>query len=113
MPDRLLAAAAQDLALSLEPVPDADVVSGTPCAGSQALDEVDEVEVGLWEITEGAVRDVEVDEVFVVLSGSGAVTFEDGERLDLAPGTVVRLREGERTLWEITAALRKVYVARG
>jgi uncharacterized cupin superfamily protein len=52
-----------------------------------------------------------MDEVFVVLSGAGDVTFEDGSTLPLAPGTVVRLREGDRTVWRVTHTLRKLYVA--
>jgi uncharacterized cupin superfamily protein len=62
-------------------------------------------------LTAGEVSDVEVDEVFVVLSGAGDVTFEDGSTLPLAPGTVVRLREGDRTVWRVTHTLRKLYVA--
>ena len=62
-------------------------------------------------MSEGTARDTEVDEVFVVLSGAGTVTFEDGERLELGPGTAVRLRAGERTTWVVTHRLRKVWVA--
>jgi uncharacterized cupin superfamily protein len=49
--------------------------------------------------------------VFVVLSGAGTVSFDDGEVLELAPGTVVRLRAGERTEWSISTPLRKLYIA--
>ena len=55
--------------------------------------------------------DVEVDEVFVVLAGAGSVTFEDGSSLDLLPGAVVRLHAGDRTVWRVTQAVRKLYVA--
>ena len=56
--------------------------------------------------------DVETDEVFVVLSGVGEVIFLDsGERLDLGPGTMVRLHAGERTEWRVSETIRKVYVA--
>ena len=62
-------------------------------------------------MSEGTARDTEVDEVFVVLSGRGTVTFSDGERLDLAPGVAVRLTAGERTEWTVVETLRKVWVA--
>lgn len=88
-----------------------DVISGEPTVGSLALGVVGEVEVGLWEMSAGVARDTEVDEVFVVLSGAGSVEFEDGEVIELAPGVVVALAAGERTVWSITAPLRKVYVA--
>jgi uncharacterized cupin superfamily protein len=68
-------------------------------------------EVGVWELTPGTVTDVEADEVFVVLSGHGILTFEDGSSLGLRAGTVVRLVAGDRTRWEITETLRKVYLA--
>lgn len=68
-------------------------------------------EIGTWEMAPGTDHDTEVDEVFVVLAGRGTVTFEDGEVLELVPGTAVRLRAGERTTWVVTETLRKVYVA--
>ena len=75
------------------------------------LDTLADAEVGLWSMAPGTERDTETDEVFVVLAGRGAVAFEDGEVLDLAPGVAVRLRAGERTTWTVTEPLRKVYVA--
>ncbi|MST33164.1 DUF861 domain-containing protein [Acidimicrobiaceae bacterium USS-CC1] len=86
-------------------------VGGEPMAASVALAELGDVEVGVWEMTPGVCHDVEGDEVFVVLSGRGAVRFADGSVVDLAPGRVVRLRGGERTVWDVTETLRKVYVA--
>ena len=71
----------------------------------------DEVVAGIWEMTEGVAHDTEVEELFVVLRGAGSVAFEDGEVIDLHPGSVVRLRAGERTTWTITQTLRKVYIA--
>ena len=71
-----------------------------------------DAEIGLWGMEPGTDHDTETDEVFVVLAGRGTVTFEDGERIDLAPGVAVRLRAGERTTWAVTETLRKVYVAR-
>ncbi|RYP84155.1 DUF861 domain-containing protein [Nocardioides guangzhouensis] len=68
-------------------------------------------ELGLWEAGPGEDTDEEVDEVFLVLSGSGEVTFEDGSRVSLRPGVLVRLRAGDRTIWRVTERLRKLYVA--
>lgn len=67
-------------------------------------------EVGVWEHEVGVSTDVEVDEVFVVLSGRGRIVLEDGTELPLAPGTVGVLDAGERTTWEITEPLRKVWI---
>ena len=93
------------------PLDPATVRAGSPEAGSRALAAVSGVEVGVWVMSPGTATDVEVDEVFVVLSGSATVTFEDGESVDLRPGTVVRLRAGEHTTWVVHETLRKIYVA--
>ena len=56
-------------------------------------------------------RDIEADELFVVLSGSARVDFADGSAsLDLNPGDVVRLAAGTRTEWTVHQPLRKVYL---
>jgi uncharacterized cupin superfamily protein len=70
-----------------------------------------DVEVGLWQIDAGSATDVEADEVFLVLAGSGQVTFSDGSVLPLRPGVLVRLVEGDQTIWVIDQPLRKLYVA--
>jgi uncharacterized cupin superfamily protein len=69
------------------------------------------VEIGLWEAGPGTDTDTEVDEVFLVLAGAGSVEFEDGSAIDLRPGTLVRLHEGDRTTWTITERVRKLYLA--
>lgn len=68
-------------------------------------------EIGLWEAGPGTDTDTEVDEVFLVLAGAGSVAFEDGSAIDLRPGVLVRLHEGDRTTWTITERLRKLYLA--
>jgi len=71
----------------------------------------DGLELGLWEAGPGEDVDEEVDEVFLVLSGTGEVSFDDGSRVSLRPGVVARLRAGDRTTWRVTERLRKLYVA--
>ncbi|MCV7365300.1 cupin domain-containing protein [Mycolicibacterium neworleansense] len=71
-----------------------------------------DVTIGVWEHTPGVSRDVEADEVFVVLCGHATVSFDDGSPpIDLRPGSVVRLREGQRTTWTVRETLRKVFIA--
>ena len=86
--------------------PDAD-----PPVVDTAVTTLGATEIGLWQVEPGVLHDVEVDEVFLVLAGSGRVTFADGSVLPLAPGALVQLCEGDRTVWEITETLRKLYVA--
>jgi uncharacterized cupin superfamily protein len=68
------------------------------------------LEVGLWAAGPGSDVDIEIDEVFLVLNGSGTVTFDDGSRIELAPGTLVRLHAGDRTTWVVTDRLHKLYI---
>ena len=70
-------------------------------------------EIGVWEMTPGAMTDVEVDEVFVVLSGAATVEFDRARAAAhrARAGSVVRLTAGMRTTWTVHETLRKVYVA--
>ncbi|MCA1780940.1 MAG: cupin domain-containing protein [Dermatophilaceae bacterium] len=87
------------------------VLEGSPTTATRRIGELGDVEVGIWEMSPGTVRDIEVDEIFVVLSGAGKVEFQNGEVLDLSPGMAVQLHAGEHTTWTITEALRKIWVA--
>lgn len=100
---------AATLALPHEPVPAEQVVAGTPSTGYVDLTDT----IGVWEMSPGAMRDVEADEVFVVLSGSATVSFENPglSPISLAPGSVMRLAAGMRTVWTVHETLRKVYLA--
>ena len=109
--ERLLTAEAVTTALDPLPLDPASVLSGEPTAGIRSLTRHGPTDVGIWELTPGVVTDVESDEVFVLLAGHGTVTFADGSSIALRPGTVVRLVAGDRTTWEITETLRKIYVA--
>ncbi|MFF7294148.1 cupin domain-containing protein [Microbacterium sp. NPDC008134] len=104
---------AAGLALVHEPLPASDVVAGDPTTAVHPLSLIRGTEVGIWEMTPGTASDVETDEVFVVLSGRARIAFDDPALadLDVAPGSVVRLAEGQRTVWTVTETLRKIYIA--
>jgi uncharacterized cupin superfamily protein len=121
---RLLAGTVTDaarLALEHEPVPDDQVVAGSPTTGHVVLDELDGDgagdgpgrTIGVWEMSPGAMRDVEADEVFIVLAGDAIVEFRSPaiETIELRPGSVVRLTAGMETVWTVRETLRKVYLA--
>lgn len=97
------------------PVPMSDLPGdkcpdGPVATGAEVLARTDAYEVGVWEHAVGRSTDVETDEVFVVLAGSGRVILEDGTVLALRPGTVGVLYAGSRTVWEIDEPLRKVWI---
>lgn len=95
------------------PVDPYQVVAGSPTTGHLVLDDDGGRTVGVWEMSVGAMRDVEADEVFVVLAGAATVEFEHphASPIILAPGSVVRLESGMRTVWTVRQTLRKVYVS--
>jgi len=85
------------------------VTKGVTSAVS-AVDTEGDMEVGVWEHSVGESTDTEVEEVFVVISGRGTVTCEQGGVIDLVPGTIGILPAGSRTTWKITETLRKVWI---
>jgi uncharacterized protein len=107
---RVLCADVMTAPLTADELSPSDVVAGSPRMASADLEDAAGVSIGVWEITEGAVTDTEVDEVFLVLAGSGQVSFDDGSTVTIQPGALIRLRAGERTTWTITETVRKVYV---
>jgi uncharacterized cupin superfamily protein len=102
---------ALELELEHEPVDAEQVVDGTPTTGIAALAELDDWEVGVWEITPGTVTDVEVDEIFIVLRGAATLVRGDGTEVELVAGSVGRLDDGEETEWRVRETLRKIYIA--
>ncbi|MDR7184764.1 putative cupin superfamily protein [Microbacterium trichothecenolyticum] len=104
---------AASLELGLEPLPADQVVQGSPATGFAELGEFGGIELGVWEHTPGASTDVEADEVFIVLSGSATVSFDDPalEPIELRAGSVARLTAGMHTVWTVSETLRKVYIA--
>lgn len=104
---------ARSVVLAHQPLPTDTVALGSPSTGSEELLRMASAEVGLWEMSEGGVFDTETDEVFVVLSGHAVVTLLDGvepRTIALNPGTICRLSAGMRTRWDVTSALRKLYI---
>ena len=111
MLDELTKTAAAGIALPLADVPEAQRIAGAPRTGATKLGDFGGATLGVWEMTPGTMRDVEIDEVFVVLQGAGTVGFTDGTIMSLEPGDVVRLHAGQRTVWTVHETLRKVYLA--
>lgn len=107
---------ASSVELEVETVPDDQSVRGEPTTGWRSLGTTLGLEVGVWEMSTGAMTDIEVDEIFVVISGEATVTLivdeQPTEVIDLRPGSICRLPEGAHTLWEVTRTVRKVVLLR-
>jgi uncharacterized cupin superfamily protein len=95
-----------------QPLADDQVVSGAPTSGAVTVTTVAGigVEVGVWEMSAGAARDVEAEEVFVLLAGRAVIELADGAKFEIKPGDLVRLAAGTSTVWHVSEPLRKVYV---
>lgn len=102
--------AARALKIPLTDVSAEQRISGAPKTGSVQIEKFGGTVVGVWEMTPGTMRDVEVDEILTVLAGVATVEFEDGKKITLEPGTVARLHAGQKTVWTVSETLRKIYV---
>lgn len=100
----------QSIELTHRPIKSDLVVTEGVTSAVSAVDTEGDMEVGVWEHSVGESIDTEVEEVFVVISGSGTVTCEQGGVIDLAPGIIGILPSGSRTTWKITETLRKVWI---
>ncbi|MBZ4487531.1 cupin domain-containing protein [Microbacterium sp. cx-55] len=113
---------ALDLVLPRTPIAPDQNAGGEPSVGTEALLTLPGtdagLEVGVWEMGVGAMYDVEVDEVFVVIQGLAEVAVLDASglirsTLTLRPGVVCRLHAGTRTRWTVHRTLRKIYIVSG
>ena len=91
--------------LPAEQCPDGPINTGVA-----VLAETSFVDVGVWEHPARRSTDVEADEVFVVLQGSGRVVLADGDTLELHPGVAGVLSAGTATTWIVDEPLRKVWI---
>jgi uncharacterized cupin superfamily protein len=96
--------------VALQPLAPDYVVAGQPASGQLDLPSPPGLEVGLWEHTVGTSTDVEVDEVFIVISGRATIACDQGPTIEVGPGDVVTLVEGTATTWTVHEPLRKLYV---
>jgi len=105
------AVSAADLTLEPTLLDPAQIVSGTPETAELVLWESADGRItrGVWQITPGVVTDVELDELFVVVSGRATIEIEGADPIEAEPGSVVILGEGAKTRWTIHETLRKVY----
>ncbi|MGX6604580.1 cupin domain-containing protein [Micromonosporaceae bacterium Da 78-11] len=91
-----------------------DVVAGSPTTGATTVTTLGGpggIEVGVWEMSAGSVRDVEVDEVFLVLAGRATIAVDGAAPITVTTGDLVRLTAGTATVWQVTEPIRKLYIA--
>jgi uncharacterized cupin superfamily protein len=100
-------------ALVLDPAPlePSQIVDGDPRVSEKVLWSSSDGRRhrGVWEHTVGVSTDVEVDEIFVVVSGRATIEVEGGPTFEVRPGDVGVLEAGARTTWHVHETLRKVF----
>jgi uncharacterized cupin superfamily protein len=99
--------------LTPDPLDPSQVVSGNPQVSTYELLDTEALAVGIWEHTAGVSTDVEVDEIFVVLSGRATIDVAGGPTLEVGPGDVGVLDAGAETTWTVHEDLRKIYIIGG
>lgn len=104
---------ASQVALDPDPLDPSQIVSGESAVSTLPILDSEALAVGVWQHTTGVSTDVEVDEIFVVLSGRASIEVKDGPVLDVGPGDVGVLEAGAETTWTVHEDLRKIYVIRG
>jgi uncharacterized protein len=111
MSDRSAAIDPATIELEAWPLEDDQIIGDAPAVSGLVLDTSPDgrVERGIWQHAPGVSRDTESDELFVVLSGRATIDVEGAPSLELGPGSVGLLHEGDRTTWRVHETLRKIY----
>jgi uncharacterized cupin superfamily protein len=99
--------------LAPDPLDATQLISGNPQVSGYEILDNDAVSVGIWQHTAGVSSDVEVAEIFVVLSGRATIEVVDGPTLQVGPGDVGVLEAGAQTIWSVHEDLRKIYIIHG
>ena len=89
-----------------------NVVAGDPKTKYGELLSQDGLDVGVWSCTVGCwdIKDYEVDEVMVLLSGKMVLTDEEGNAKELSKGDFFFIPKGWNGRWEVIEDMEKVYV---
>ncbi len=64
---------------------------------------------GIWECSEGTVKDVEENEMFCVYKGRCTVLIEGEKALHLSPGSIGFFHKGAKTTWIVHEKLLKAF----
>ena len=69
-----------------------------------------DVHGGIWEVSEGVLAGVDVDELVYVVHGSVTVAYDDnGETFDLSAGDVATFSRGRTMTWRVHERFRAVF----
>lgn len=102
----------QDVELTRDAGFPGEVLAGSPQMSSAVLWQSGDRRVvrGVWQVEPGTFTwNFARNEMLVVLHGHARVQVEGGPQLLLSPGTTAAFKAGDRTVWEVTDSLRKVF----
>jgi uncharacterized cupin superfamily protein len=97
--------------LAPAPIPDADIISGTPESSMAILWRSDDLTLynGIWECTPGVFTLTHPGETICCVEGRATITPEDGEPVTIGPGDVAFIPEGTVAHWEVHETVRKAF----
>ena len=87
-------------------------VDGSASSNSNGNNTIQQAAVivrGVWEMSEGVLKDVEEDEMFVVIKGRATVLIENSPTMHLKAGSIGVFQRGNRSTWIVHDKLLKVY----
>ncbi len=93
------------------PIPDDDIVSGTPQASVAILWRNREGTLfnGVWHCTPGTFYLEHADETVAFIEGRATITPEGGEPIEVSAGETAFFPDGTRALWEVHETVRKAF----
>lgn len=97
-------AQAAELTLADWPIPADDVISGAPAARGAVISRSQDSRIvrGVWACTPGSFSwRYDCDETVTVLEGRATVVFDNGEIVELAPGSVAFFGRGHDSTWTV------------
>lgn len=92
--------------------PKPNTLAGEPLEALHELHSQDGLDIGIWECTPGEFRSAKdgISELMVFTHGAGTITPDGADPVEIRPGASIITPDGWTGAWEITEAVRKIYV---
>ena len=108
---RIPSYAVLDAPMQPAPIPEEDVISGSPESTMAILwrSEDNTLYNGVWHCTPGTFMLTHPGETICLVEGRVTITPEGGEPVTLGPGDVAYIPEGTVARWEVAETVRKAF----
>lgn len=99
--------------LEPDPIPEEDVIEGSPLAEVKVLfeDEERDTTAGIWGCSPGRFNwEYEKNETFAIYEGKAIVNLDSGNEIELEPGDTTTIPRGSSVTWNVKKTIRKAFV---